>query len=129
MIPVVVGVARVDLVDVVVDVGHHARRHHAGEAHGLELEEGHGAVGVGEQHLVDGDPDLLAGHGLAGDEVLLDELAREAPAHGSALVARHPGARLRPDVLGAGADEAVVVVLLDDVGRPAGDAAGGDDRA
>src|ERR1035441_287098 len=33
----------------------------------------------------------------------------------------------RPDVLGAGTDEAVVVQLLDDVGSPAGDAADGED--
>ena len=31
------------------------------------------------------------------------------------------------DVVGAGTDEAVVVVLLDDVGGPAGDAADGED--
>src|SRR5215475_9937682 len=43
----------------------------------------------------------------------------------SSLFDRTPGAGLRSDIVGAGADEAVVVVLLDDVGRPAGDARGG----
>jgi hypothetical protein len=41
-VAVVVGVARVHLVDVVVDVCHHPRRHHVGAPHGLELEQGHG---------------------------------------------------------------------------------------
>src|ERR1700723_2351135 len=35
---------------------------------------------------------------------------------------------LGADVIGAGADEAVVVELLDDVGGPSGDAADGEDR-
>ena len=78
----VVGVARVGLVDVVVDVRHDARGPDAGEAHGLELEPGHVAVRVGEQALVHAQRDLLAGHGLAGDEVRVDQLAREARSHG-----------------------------------------------
>ena len=81
-VTMVVGVARVGLVDVVVDVRHDARGLDAGEAHGLELEPGHVAVGVGEQALVHAQRDLLAGHGLAGDEVRVDQLAREVQAHG-----------------------------------------------
>src|SRR6185436_19949539 len=42
------------------------------------------------------------------------------------LVDRHERAARRADVVAARADQAVVVVLLDDVRRPAGDAAGGD---
>src|SRR5208282_3124953 len=46
----------------------------------------------------------------------------------AAFLHRNPrGGVNRPDVLGAWADEAVVVQLLDDVGRPAGDAADGED--
>ncbi len=80
-VPVVVGIARIDLVDVVVDVGHRSPGHHPREPHGLELEKGPGPVGVRQQNLVDGDPDFLADYRLAGDEALLDELAREAAAH------------------------------------------------
>ena len=80
-IAVVVGVARVDLVDVVIDVGDHARRPHPREPHGLELEERHGAVGVGEQRLVHPQPDLVSRDRLPGDQVRVDELAGEAPAH------------------------------------------------
>jgi len=62
----------------VVDVGDGAPGHDARKAERLELEEGHRAVRIGEQHLVDGDADLLAHHRLAGDEMLFDELPREA---------------------------------------------------
>src|SRR5262249_61401023 len=82
-VPMIVGVARVHLVDVVIDVGHHARRHHAGEPHRLELQPGQWAVGVGQEHLVDGEANLLAEDRLAGDEVALDQLARETSAHHS----------------------------------------------
>src|SRR4030095_2430526 len=44
----------------------------------------------------------------------------------SALVDGFEGAAGSADVVAARADQAVVVVLLDDVRRPAGDAAGGD---
>ena len=45
------------------------------------------------------------------------------------LLERHVALRVRrPDVLGARADQAVVRVLLEDVRRPAGDAADGEDR-
>src|SRR5262245_2884311 len=83
-----------------------------------------------------------------------DELAREALTHGliglggelapllpqtspplreewselSSLVEGDPGAVAGADVVAAGPDQPVVVVLLDDVGRPARDAARGDDR-
>src|SRR5262249_6207264 len=46
----------------------------------------------------------------------------------SALVDRDPGAAAGADVVAARPDQTVVVVLLDDVGRPARDAAGSDDR-
>src|SRR6266571_4540201 len=46
----------------------------------------------------------------------------------SALVDRHPLARAGADVLGVGADQAVVGVLLADVGGPAGHAGGGEQR-
>src|SRR3989454_1139444 len=80
-VAVVVGVARVHLVDVVVDVGDDARRHDAREAHGLELEPRHRAVRVGEERLVHGQTDLLAGDGLARGEVRFDELPGEASVH------------------------------------------------
>src|SRR4030095_12997790 len=60
--------------------------------------------------------------------VSLEELAREALPHGSSLVDRDPGAAAGADVVAAGPDQPVVVVLLDDVRRPARDAPGGDDR-
>src|SRR6267143_2471412 len=44
------------------------------------------------------------------------------------LVQRDEGAVFRADVFAARPDEPVVVVLLDDVGSPAGDARRGDDR-
>src|ERR1043166_4718280 len=47
---------------------------------------------------------------------------------GSALVPRDELAALGADVVRARADQPVVVVLLDDVGAPAGDAAGRDHR-
>ena len=75
------GVAGVHLVDVVVDVGHDAGRDHAREPHGLELEPGQRAVRVGQEHLIDGEADLFADDRLAGDEVTLDQLARQALAH------------------------------------------------
>src|SRR4030095_2814617 len=46
----------------------------------------------------------------------------------SAFLDWDEGAALGADVVGAGTDPAVVVVLLDDVGGPAGDAAGCYDR-
>src|SRR5262249_61497703 len=46
----------------------------------------------------------------------------------SAPVDHDPCAAAGADVVAAGPDQPVVVVLLDDVGRPAGDAPGGDDR-
>src|SRR6059036_3024509 len=46
----------------------------------------------------------------------------------SSFLERHPRAAPRPDVVAARPDESVVVVLLDDVRRPARDAAGGDHR-
>src|SRR5437867_5601702 len=46
----------------------------------------------------------------------------------SSLVERHPRASAGADVVAAWPDQAVVVVLLDDVRRPARDAAGGDHR-
>src|SRR5262249_33564040 len=88
----------------------------------------HRAVGVGQEHLIDRDADLLTGLRLAGDEMNLDELTREALTHGSPLVDGDPGAAAGADVVAAGPDQPIVVVLLDDVGRPAGDAPGGDDR-
>src|SRR5712692_7559361 len=46
----------------------------------------------------------------------------------SSSVERHPRASARADVVPARPDQSVVVVLLDDVRRPARDAAGGDHR-
>src|SRR5205085_4221576 len=63
--------------------------HHAWKAHGLELQPGLDAVGVGQQDLVGAEPDLFAGHGLAGDQVALDQLAGEALAH-DAILRRSP---------------------------------------
>ena len=73
-VTVVVGIARVDLEDLVVDVGDHARRHDAWEAHRLELQPRLDPVGVREEDLVRADADLLSRHGLAADEVGLDQL-------------------------------------------------------
>ena len=80
-VPVVVGVARVRLVDVVVDVAHHPRGLDPREAHGLELQPRHVAVGVREQALVNAQADLLSGCGLAGHQMRVDELARDGEAH------------------------------------------------
>ena len=63
----VVGVARVGLIDLMIDVGHRARRHHAGEPERLELQPRLRAVGVGEEHLIDADADLFPGDRAAGD--------------------------------------------------------------
>src|SRR5207237_230598 len=87
-VAVVVGVARVDLIHLVIDVGDRALLGHPGQAHRLELQQRHVAIGVGEQDLVDADADLVAGHGLAGDEVAFDQLAREAQTHGASRQAR-----------------------------------------
>ena len=87
-VTVVVRVPRVDGVDVVVDVGDDARRADAREPQRLELEQRHRPVGVGEQDLVDGERDLLAGHGLARHEVSVDQLAREAQSHGGIAAVR-----------------------------------------
>src|SRR5439155_5543855 len=62
---------------------HDAGRDHAREPHGLELEPGQRAVRVGQEHLIDGEADLFADDRLAGDEVTLDQLARQALAHHS----------------------------------------------
>jgi hypothetical protein len=78
---VIVGVARVDLEDLVVDVGDDARGHDARKPHGLELQPRLDAVGVGEEDLVGAQADLLAGHRLAADQVGFDQLAREALGH------------------------------------------------
>ena len=98
-IAMVLRVPRVELVDLVVRVGDHGRRLDAVEAHRLELEPRHGAVGVGEQHLVHPEADLLPGCGLARDEVpgheLLDERrggpGHQAPRSESGRSSRRPG--------------------------------------
>ena len=73
----VVGVAGVDLEYLVVDVADRELRLDAGHAHRLELQVGQGAGGVLGQRLVDSDADLLAGHHLADDEMLGDQLPRQ----------------------------------------------------
>ena len=80
-VPVVVGVARVRLVDVVVDVAHHPRGLDPRKAHGLELQPRHVAVGVREQALVHAQADLLSSRRLAGHQMRVDELARDGEAH------------------------------------------------
>ena len=70
-VDVVVRVSVVELDDVVIHVRHREGHAHAVEVEPLELEAGHGARRVLEQHLVDAELDLLA---RASGEVLVDDL-------------------------------------------------------
>src|SRR5919199_1706168 len=78
---VVVGVLEVERDDVVVDVLHRAVDRDAWHVELLELHEGHRPGGVLEQRLVDADADRRAGHEVAVDEVLLEDLAGEVLGH------------------------------------------------
>jgi hypothetical protein len=80
-VAVVLRVARVELVDLMVGVRDDGLGLDPIEAHGLELKPRHGAVGVGEEHLVHPEADFLAGPGLARDQVTGDELPDEALGH------------------------------------------------
>src|SRR5207247_10503155 len=64
-----------------VAVADDARGDHAPETHRLELEPRDRAVRGGEERLVHGETDLLAGDGLARREVRFDELPGEALFH------------------------------------------------
>jgi len=84
---VVVGVAKVGLQDVVIDVlGRHLRVCPV-EVHRLQLEHDHRAGGVLGERLVDPDTDLGAGGHLAFDDVLGDELLRNVSSHAQCILA------------------------------------------
>jgi hypothetical protein len=80
-VAVVLRVPRVELVNLVVRVRDDGLGLDPVEAHRFELEPRHGAVRVGEEHLVHPEADLLAGQGLARDQVAGDELLDEALRH------------------------------------------------
>ena len=77
----VVGVFEAGLEHVVVDITNRQLRAHAGDAHRLELEVGHGAGRVLRQRLVDAQRDLFAGDGIAVKQVAFDDLPGQALAH------------------------------------------------
>jgi hypothetical protein len=83
----VIGVPRVDLIDVVIGVAHDPRGHGAREAHRLELEPGHRAVGIGQEDLIDRDADFFAGDCFAGDEMAGDEFLGEVLGHAAGFSA------------------------------------------
>ena len=76
-VEVVVGVLGSELAGVVVDVLDGQLGLDAVDAHGLQLEEGHGAGGVLAERLVDADAYLLAGHAVALDEVRAQDFLDE----------------------------------------------------
>ncbi len=78
---VVVGVLVVGLQQVVVDVLRRQLDLHPVESEGLELEHGHGAGGILQQGMVDGDADLLAGDQLPVDQVFVENLVCQVFCH------------------------------------------------
>ena len=72
-VTVVVGVLKAGLEHVMVHVGHGKLGLDLGNAHGLELEVGHGAGGVLGEGLVDPDAHFLPGHGFAGNQMGVDD--------------------------------------------------------
>ena len=77
----VLRVPGVELIDLVVRVGDDRGRLDVVESHGLELEPGHGAVRIGQEHLVHPEADLLAGYRRARDQMPGQELLDEALRH------------------------------------------------
>ena len=70
---VVVCIFKAGLQHVVVDIGHRAFGLDAVDAHGLELQIGHGAGGVLRERLVNAHGDLLARLHLPGHKVRCDQ--------------------------------------------------------
>ncbi len=77
----VVGVLVVGLQQVVIDVLGAQLRLHRIEAQGLEFEHCHRPGGVLQQGMVDANGDLLAGHQLAGHEVVFQYFVRQVHGH------------------------------------------------
>jgi hypothetical protein len=90
-VAMVVGVLEAHLHGVVVHVGHGEVRADPVQAHGLELEVGHGAGGVLGEGLVDPDPDLPALFVGSCAEVAFEDLFDEILGHeGSPGGVGHP---------------------------------------
>jgi hypothetical protein len=73
-VTVVVGVTEVGLQEIVVHILGRQFHPHPLHPQGLELQHGHGAGGVLEQGMIDTDGDLLAGHQVARDQVIGENL-------------------------------------------------------
>ena len=89
----VVGVLESHLEGVMVDIADRELGRESFDAHGLELEIGHGARRVLGQGLVDADADLAAALPLALDEVGLEYLPRKTFAHAASVVYGHSGSK------------------------------------
>ena len=95
---VVVGIAKVGLEDVVIDVLRRQLRVRPVEGHRFQLEHDHRAGGVLGERLVDPHPDLDAGRHLSFDDVVGDELLRDVSTHAHCILADPAARGNRPSV-------------------------------
>jgi len=80
-VAVVIGIAKVALEHIVVDIADREICAYPRNAHGLELQVGHRARGILRQGLIDVQSDLLAWDHLLSDEVISDNLLGQIVGH------------------------------------------------
>ena len=76
-IGMIIGIAKIGLQQLVIDVAHRQLGAHARHAHGLELQVTQCAKGILRQGLIDAQRDLRPRRHVAADQVGFDELVSQ----------------------------------------------------